>query len=708
MLVAFLSIWHWKTAGHLSLSAIATFATFSWIALVYGDFFLRISPLSSKLAGAFTFRFLFGYFTVNTFLVVLSLASQVSVASGFLIIAAGAIIILFVRRGESKPDFKSAAFVPDLLCVLVSATAATLWCADALNPTLIHGPDTIFRVSPDSFVHTRIISMFSQAHGIGSLSDMRMSGAPLSFYHYSSYFLPAAVVSLTGASAFDVFVGFQLPFGIMLTGLAAFAFAASLWGFWPGLAASCALLLLPDAYQQGFGSRFLSYNWLQQVALGGLYGVSCVAAAWIFILDGCRSGKYRPIIYGYAFILLTLIYKSQIFVANAFLGMMYPCVFLSGLPASRRWLAAISFLAIFVLVVWLSQQSEAVPLLRLDFSSTSAYAGHLFWSYDPGFLRDFYASHIISGQPRIISLSGLSKIIAGLFFAGMILLSSFGLWVLASAVMFLRHRTTFEPAVLFFPILVIVNYLVMSLGLAMDTRGIGQPEELLNRPLVWAYFGVVAWTAGAAYAFAFGDSPPKSVRARGFIALLTLSSLIVPWLFARNLQTFPAAGFNNFTEFNRFPTCLVRASHYLREHSRSGDVIQDSVNDRNLLVGALAERQGFAVDWGGWSHSGDVIQDSANDQNLLVGTLAKRQDLVVDGGVGKKGLRERLKERLVDLAVFKTMTSETDLMAFAVKNKIAWYLLRPSTKVSWPVGFLENFAFDCEGYRVYRFPTSPR
>ena len=115
MLVAFLSIWHWKTAGHLSLSAIATFATFSWIALVYGDFFLRISPLSSKLAGAFTFRFLFGYFTVNTFLVVLSLASQVSVASGFLIIAAGAIIILFVRRGESKPDFKSAAYVPDQL-----------------------------------------------------------------------------------------------------------------------------------------------------------------------------------------------------------------------------------------------------------------------------------------------------------------------------------------------------------------------------------------------------------------------------------------------------------------------------------------------------------------------------------------------------------------------------------------------------------------
>jgi hypothetical protein len=49
VLVAFLSIWHWKTAGHLTLSAVATFATFSWMALVYGDFFLRLSPLSPKL-----------------------------------------------------------------------------------------------------------------------------------------------------------------------------------------------------------------------------------------------------------------------------------------------------------------------------------------------------------------------------------------------------------------------------------------------------------------------------------------------------------------------------------------------------------------------------------------------------------------------------------------------------------------------------------
>jgi hypothetical protein len=294
--------------------------------------------------------------------------------------------------------------------------------------------------------------------------------------------------------------------------------------------------------------------------------------------------------------------------------------------------------------------------LRLDFSSTGPYAALLFQSYDPGFVRDFFA-HILYGHPKIIS---------GLLFAGILLLSSFGLWSLASAATFVRLAATLEPAVLFFPLLLVANYLVMAIGLAMNTRApVGHPEEFLNRPVVWAYFGVVTWTAGAAYAFVFGDSPPKGFRTRGFMALLTLSSLIMPWLFGRNLQTFPAWRGSVFTEFGRFPTCLVNASHYIRENSRSGDVIQDSANDQNLLVGALAERQDFAL---GWTSP-------------------------------TKGLKERLDE----LASFKTMTEETDLIAFAINNDIAWYLLRPETKVFWPVGFLDNFVFDCDGYRVYRF-----
>jgi hypothetical protein len=664
-LAGFFSLWHWQTAGRLPPAAVATFAAFSWMAIVYGDLFVRISPLPPTLTPSLTFRFLFGYFIVNTCLGALLLAPDVGVARGFLILVAGAVVVAVVRRGRPMPARDSGTVVPDLLCILVFGAAATLWCADALSPIVTEGANTIFRVWRDSFFHVRTISMFSQAHGVESLSDIKMAGMPLPFYHYASYLLPAAIVSLTGSSAFNAFAGFQLPFGVMLTGIAAFAFAASLWGLWAGLAAGCALLLLPDAYQQGFGSRILSYHFLQQVNLAGLYGVSCAAAAWIFILDGCRRGKYSSVILGYSFILLTLIYKAQIFVAIAFLAMIYPCLFFSGLRAGRRVLAAILFTAVFVFVVRLAQRSGSFPTLRLDFSSTSAYAEYIFRSYDPGFLRDFFASHVMHGRPKVWKL----------VFAGMILLSSFGLWGFASFAIFLRLgfsrlRATLAPAVLFFPLFIVFNYMTMALGLATDTTGTGSFVELLNRPVVWAYYGVVVWTAGAAYAYAFGDNPPRSLYARGFVALCALSCFAVPWLFGRNLQTFPARpGFGTFSEFNRFPTCLVNATHYIKAHSPKGDVIQDSTNDPLLLVGALAERQDFAADW----------------------------------ALGKE--TKALQDRLDGLASFKAMTTEAGLNGFAVKSKLSWYLLRPETSVSWPMGVLQNAAFACDGYRVYRFPN---
>src|SRR5271166_3966877 len=362
ILVTFLSVWHWQTTGYLSASTVATFAAFSSTALIYGALVLRLSPLPTELAGALTLQFLFGFLLFNTTLFVLSLAFPWSVASCFLTLVAVAVATLFVRGGRQNIASDATGHIPDLLCLLISGIGATLWCADALSPIVVDGQNTVFKLWHDSFYHTRFISTFAQSHGLRTMSDVHMAGAPLFLYHYASYFTPAAVVSLTGANAFEVFTGFQLPFGILLTGLAAFALAASLWGHWPGLAASCAVILLPDAYQQGFGNRYLSYNFVQQVNLAGLYGVSCAAAAWIFILNGCKSGRYGPIIIGYALILLTAAYKSQIFVANAFLAMIYPCLFFKGLRPSRRWLVATAFLVLFGVVVRLSQKVEGAPI----------------------------------------------------------------------------------------------------------------------------------------------------------------------------------------------------------------------------------------------------------------------------------------------------------------------------------------------------------
>jgi hypothetical protein len=666
LLVFFLCFWHWKTTGYMSASTVATFAAFSVTAQIYGGVVLPLSPLSPKLAGTLTLQFLFGFLLFNTALLVLSLAFAWGVATSFLILVVVGLLTLFARwGGRPKIDSEATGRVPDLLCLLISGIGATLWCADALSPVMIDGPETVFKLWHDSFAHMRIISAFAQSHGLGTVSDLRMAGAPPFLYHYASYFTPAAVVSLTGASAFEAFAGFQLPFGVLLAGLAAFALAASLWGSWPGLAASCALILLPDAYQQGFGNRYLSYNFLQQVNLAGLYGVSCAAAAWIFILNGCKSGGYRSIIVGYALIMLTGVYKSQIFVANAFLAMIYPCLFFKGLRPSRRGLVAVAFVVLFGIAVWLSQRVGGVPRLQpdLSFRSAAMYASIVLKSYNSGIFKSLFSWLILPDRPRAI---------VGLSIAAMILLSSLGLWSVAFGMIFVHIRKRTKPAVLFFPLFLIANYLVMALGLSLNTGSIGAADELQNRPVVWAYFGVVSWTAGAAYACAFGNRTPRGQAIRVCAATLVLSSFVIPWRFGRDLQTFPAwrgsAGLEQFASFPSSPSCLVRAAQYIRQHSQSGDVIQDSENDPHILVGALAERQEFADDW------------------------------IFGKGLGG------LKERISDLGSFKATANEADLVAFAKKNEIRWYLLHPESKVHWPEYFLEKSVFDCDGYRVYRFP----
>jgi hypothetical protein len=183
----------------------------------------------------------------------------------------------------------------------------------------------------------------------------------------------------------------------------------------------------------------------------------------------------------------------------------------------------------------------------------------------------------------------------------------------------------------------------------------------------------VSWTAGAVYAWAFGKHPPQGRGIRVCVVMLLLSSFLIPWRFGRDLKTFPAwrgsAGLDQFASFPSSPSCLVRAARYIRQHSQSGDMIQDSENDPHMLVGALTERQEFADDW----------------------IFGKRL----------KGL----KERISDLGSFKATTSEADLVAFAKNNKIRWYLLRPESKMQCPEYFREKSVFDCDGYRVYRFPT---
>lgn len=659
-IVGFLLLWHARVNGQLSWTALASLTVFVVVCLAYGRAFLSVSVGLVKNPAGLVFQFLCGFIIFNTLLFIVALVSPLGMLFNVSLLSLASLGLL-VPNVNRQPAIDSVQDdLSTLISILVSGVAATLWCLDAQAELRVVGQTVVYQTWQDTFFHVREISIFSQAHGLSTIRDVNMSEVPAQIYHFASYISAAAVSAVTGTPAINVYSSFQLPLGIFLTGLAAFSLAASIWGGWPALAAVVAVVLLPDAYQQGFANKYLSYNFLAQVNVGMLYGIACAATAWIFIFAACRTGKIASVLVGYMFLGVCVFYKAHIFVANAFLILIYPCLFFPGIRSRWRVGIGVILIGVFVSVVALSQTLDRVPVLRLNGSGIGQYVVILLGSFDEGVFKTFFT--------QVFRHAHHSKPVEALYVAAMLLLSTFGLWIAATPAVAYAVLAKTKAAILFFPIAVTTNYLVMSIGLALDTRGVGTPDELLNRPLVWAYFAVAAWTAGAGYHLAFGDRLPTDRSARtGLLALLCIA-LLGPLMFSHNMQTFPAwEGKAKFEEFNAVPLCLVKAAQYVKDNSSTDDILQDSDNDRVFIVTALSERQRFA---------GESIYGKPSKE---------------------------MQKRLDGLAGFRVMQNAAEINSYAASHNISLYLLQPGTSVSWPLPFLQNPAFNCDGYRVYRF-----
>jgi hypothetical protein len=289
----------------------------------------------------------------------------------------------------------------------------------------------------------------------------------------------------------------------------------------------------------------------------------------------------------------------------------------------------------------------------------ATYLSGVAWNYDPGTLGAFFDG--------VLRVRPVAQPLFALLGAAMLLVSTFGLWLVAAPLTAMSLRRTLPGAVLWFPLLVMLNYVALALGLALDTKGIGSPDELLNRPLVWAYFAVAAWTGGAVYHRLFGDALPRARRNRFLLAALVLLGFAGPLVHSANLQTFPRWGprFASYGAANSVPTCLVDAARFLRDHSATDELIQDAGNDVRFIVAAFSERQAFA-------------------------TFATNRPPAL------------LLERIEDLEALRRMTDVDEIRRFATERRIAWYLLHPDTEIAWPAAVLDSPAFACGGYRVYR------
>jgi len=283
-------------------------------------------------------------------------------------------------------------------------------------------------------------------------------------------------------------------------------------------------------------------------------------------------------------------------------------------------------------------------------------------------LNNDYEAGVLKTLSTRVFIENLYGTQARLLAAGaLLLLSSFGLWLIAALYGGVRAWRSSPRAVLWFPVLVVGNYLVMAMGLSLNTTGVGSWYELLNRPLVWAYFALVVWSAALLYHTLLGNRAPQSGVGKATLLSTVVALLLVPIFLGPQLQTFPSRpGLARFEQFSAFPVCVLHVAEYLRQNSRQDEVFQDSANDPRYVLMALAKRHIF-------TNASVFIQRPAV-----------------------------LESRLQELRQFAKLEDLEEIRRFAAARGITWYVLQPETFVAWPRAFLDQAEFECGGTRVYR------
>jgi hypothetical protein len=86
-----------------------------------------------------------------------------------------------------------------------------------------------------------------------------------------------------------------------------------------------ALFLLPDAFYQGWGNLFLGqFHWLIQASPAMPYGVASAALVFSCIFLFYKEQKIRLVVIAYGLVIMTLLFKSQIFVAISLPALILP------------------------------------------------------------------------------------------------------------------------------------------------------------------------------------------------------------------------------------------------------------------------------------------------------------------------------------------------------------------------------------------------
>ncbi|WP_085310526.1 hypothetical protein [Planktotalea arctica] len=644
IIVLFLSLW-----ARLSLGQISALAIVSLLAIVLSFFaaglvFTRFvsepctTPLSIVLVS--------GGLLTGIALYILRALTPLGMTSSYLVFVAliGICALYQLRQKNLRQKimwlkFMPECSVPEVCAILIACLATTFWCQDLFMP-FSHGPtgEITLTIWADVFYHLSQISNFSIHDKDFPLSDVQFVRSSPGLYHYGSYTVAALFSASTQSLPIVSYSAIYVPLALVFVYLAGFGIIRDFFGVWPAFISMTFLATFPDPSFYGLRNPFFGYNWLQQIAPSGAYGVACACIALYFILKACAENRAGPLWAGLVFVILTGLFKAQIFVPLVITAVFFPVLFYGAFNAKTRLIGLISIIFAIFLGTKISQSTALLPSLTLDGSALEWYRTVLLSFTPEGGLKSVFSA--LMGDASASYVRQYTTFAVFLFFST---LGVFGIALLASLFI---EQARMHSAVKFAPFLVVAVYLVLASTLALEQRKMGTPEEFLHRHFVWAYF-VVSLFSLAAISQAVLKMPTPKMAAAGAPVIKALAvglgvlSVYWPASVSSGIQSAPYLS----APYPRISSCEMEAVEFINARSARTDILHATDYNKGFRWSGLTGLRAYVTDSGGYRIPEGAQGALDNLVGLEVGSQAFMSYLRsqgVDWLVSRQSLEEQM------------------------------------------------------------------
>jgi hypothetical protein len=616
-----------------------------------GEVFVGLTNTKDDALNSVPTKIIIGTILTNVFLYAEAVFLPFGLLNNFYILLVVFSILYIKLNNKNKMAARKSSF-QEFLVVLLVPLAVGFWCQDFYNILTIDEANVVLQVWQDVYFHIAQMNEWAASRGILTASDVQMVGAPSIAYHHASYMIPTLFAEASGQTMLSSYALIFVPFGIILMSLSAFTLAGVVFSLRGAAFASVGLLVLPDAFQLGYGNPYFSFHWLLQIGPALGYGIASAGIAFAYLFKFCDEKKYIYLFSGYFFACICMFLKAHIFVSISYLALVLPVFVYGAYGIIRRSFVFLGLTFIYFFAIESARVLNIGPTLALNGSALVEYSTMVVGMQPEGFIKGclhYLFSHF-PGYRAAIFMAYLSMISVALPFA-----LYFGLVK--------KLHSKIRGLKVFFPLMGLFFYLVTATFLAYDANKVGAPEELLHRQFVWVYFVTAVWALAGCF------DVVSSWREVGenfnvvTASFLIGAAIIVPYYYGRGIQANRIWG----NGYQKIPKCKFSSIEFVKANSKRGETIQDSSNDPNFMVTAFSALPAYAVDSGGFR---------------LPAGLAKR---------------------LADHADFKTSENPEVRRKFIANTGISWYLNNPADKFNGLGDLDASVVYSCDGYDVYYF-----